>query len=300
MKVPNVKDISDFKERLKKLTPEEIEKNNQEQLDENTRLFKEFKDAYFRNCCFLCGNKLDYFSPYETCFHWFLRPNGIKKKHFQDYLSEPIGYFKLESYLRWVATMDKFLKNINDLQCETSKSKLKEVTIKYKNIEWSLTFGRTDMEGHPNTPNADFPHFHIQMLLDNRPFIRFNDFHIPFSEEDLFDIMLMQEANDIIDFKFHKAPGMSVLENEGLLKEIDKVVQVSDDLESAIFYNRTFITMPEGEAMSHEIIEAIKNESKRTKVPIRHIIKKYYPEAHIVTHVAPASGVPEKKTRNKR
>ena len=128
-----ITNIADFKEYLKKLSPEFIEKKNEEQLESNKKMFEEFKDAYSKGCCFLCGNKLDYFSPYETCFHWFLRPTGIKKKHFKDYLSEPIGFYRLESYLRWVATMDKFLKNINDLKSETSKSKLKETTIKYRN-----------------------------------------------------------------------------------------------------------------------------------------------------------------------
>jgi hypothetical protein len=300
MKELNSKNISDLKEYLKSLPPDFVEKKNQEQLEGNRKMFEEFKDAYSKGCCFLCGNKLDYFSSSETCFHWFLRPLGIKKKHFKDYLSEPIGFFRLESYLRWVATMDKFLKNINDLQCETTKSKLKEITIKYKNIEWSLTYGKTDLEGHSDTKNAAFPHFHIQMFVDGDPFIRFNDFHIPFSEADLFDIKLMEEANDIIDFKYDQGPGMSVLEDEELFKEIDQVVQVSESMDTAMFYNQTLVSMPEGKTMSGDKLCELFKESKETKVPVRHLIKRCFPEAIIVTRVEPADGVPEKKRRNKR
>lgn len=300
MKELNSKNINDFKEYLQNLSPEFIEEKNKEELDENKKMFEEFEDAYSKNCCFLCGNKLDYFAPSETCFHWFLKPTGIKKKHFKNYLSEPIGFFRLESYLRWAATMDKFIKNINDLESETSKSKLKEITIKYKNIEWSLTYGKTDLEGHLGAKNAEFPHFHIQMFVDGNPFIRFNDFHIPFSKEDLLHIKLMKEANDIIDFQYDQGPGMSVLEDEELLNEIDKVVQVSDNMDTAMFYNQTMVSMPEGETMSGDLIYKVFKESKETKVPIRHLMKKYFPNANIVTQVEPADGVPEKKRRNKR
>lgn len=68
-----------------------------------------------------------------------------------------------------------------------------ETTIKYKNIEWTLTYGQSDLDGHKDSQNANFPHFHLQMLVDELPFIRFNDFHIPFSKEDLFNIKLLKK-----------------------------------------------------------------------------------------------------------
>ena len=101
-----------------------------------------------------------------------------------------------------------------------------------------------------DSQNANFPHFHIQMFIDGYPFIRFNDFHIPFSKEDILDIKLMEEASDIIDFQYDQGPGMSVLENEELLKEIDQAVQVSENMDEAMFYNQTMISMPEGKTMS--------------------------------------------------
>ncbi len=263
-------------------------------------MYEEFKHAYSKGCCSLCGNKLDYFYPSEFCFHWFLKPTGIKKKNFNDYLSEPIGHFKLESYFRWMATMDKFIKNINDLKSDMSDSKLKEVTIKYKNIEWALNYGQTDLDGHAGSQYANFPHFHIQMLIDGQPFIRFNDFHIPFSKSDLLDIKLMKEAGDLIDFQHSHGPGMSVFENSELLTELDKISKVSDSKETALFHNHTMVSMPDGKTMSGDKIAEIVKESKETKIPIRHLMQKYFPEATIITQVEPVEGMPEMKKRTKR
>lgn len=292
--------VNELKEYLESLPPEYVEKRNQEQIEENRIMFAEFNDAFSKSCCFLCGNKLDIFYPNEPCFHWFLRPNGIRKKDFKNYLSDKIGFFKLESYLRWVATTENFIKNINDLESETSKSKIREVTIKYKNIEWSLHYGKTDLEGHSDSKNADFPHFHIQMLIDENPFIRFNDFHIPFSKYDLLDIKLMNEASDVIKFEHSQAPGMSVLEDEELLKEIDGLMVASENMDTATFKTQTMASMPEGMTMSGEKLEEMFKENKETKVPLRHLMKKYFPEVNLQTNIEPADGFPDKKTRNKR
>lgn len=296
----NLNSIQELKDHLASLPPEYVERRNQEQIEENKIMFAEFEDAFSKSCCFLCGNKLEKFYPDEPCFHWFLRPKDIRKKDFNNYLSEPIGFFKLESYLRWVATTENFIKNINDLESETSKSKLREVTIKYKNIEWSLHYGKTDLGGHSNSKNADFPHYHLQMLIDGNPFIRFNDFHIPFSKYDLIDIKLINEASDIIKFGHSRAPGMSVLEDEELLNEMDQLMVASDNTNAATFNTQTMASMPEGMTMSGEKLEEMFKENRETKVPLRHLMKKYFPEVNIVTNIEPGDGFPDKKTRNKR
>lgn len=290
----------DLREFIKNRTPEEIEKSNKKQIEENEVFYKDFKDAYHKGCCSLCGNRIDYFNKIEKCYHWFLFPNGIRKKDFDNYLIEPIGYFTLECYFRWISSMESPLKNINDLSDAVSDSKLKEITIKYKNIEWSLNFGPSDLKGHLESRNANFPHFHLQMLINNNPFISFNNFHIPFSKEDLFQIELMNEASDLIDFRNDFGEGMSYIENTENLAELDKVMTVANDESSAPFHTTCFIQMPDGKTMSSEILEKISIESKKTKIPQRHLIAKYYPEAKIETRIYPGEGVPELKKRNKR
>lgn len=291
--------IERLKESMKNLTPEQIEEGNKKQEEENAEMFIEFKDAFSKDCCFLCGNKLETFIPYETCFHWFLKPKDIKKKSFKEYLSEDIGFFKLDSYFRWVATLEAPIKNINDLKSETSKSKIIETTIKYKNIEWSLTFGKSDLDGHSNSANADFPHFHLQMLVNDKPFIRFNDFHIPFSKDDLITIEMLEEEN--VEFRNSQAPGMSdILEDDDMLKEIDSHCTVPENPEDGILNFGTAIIMPEGKTMSGKDIAEVFQESKITKKPVRHLMKERFPDANQITEVTPAENVPEKKKRNKR
>jgi len=291
--------FNDIKDFMNSLTPEQIEEGNRKQEAENEEMFLEFSDAYSKGCCFLCGMKLEYFSQSETCFHWFLKPSEIKKKHFKEYLSKDIGFFKLESYFRWLATTEKPFRNINDLICETTESKLLETTIKYKNIEWTLTYGKSDLEGHKDSKNANFPHFHLQMLVDGLPFIRFNDFHIPFSMEDLFNIELLKEENVL--FKNSQAPGMTdILEDSEMFEQIDKHLTIAENEEDATLNFGTMIQMPEGKTMSGDEIAEILEESKRTKKPVRHLMKEHFPEAKIQSTVTPAVGVPEKKKRKKR
>lgn len=292
----NIKELKDF---INSLTPEQIEEGNRKREAENKAMFFEFSDAFSKGCCFLCGMKLDYVNPSETCFHWFLKPSAIKKKYFIEYLSEDIGFFKLESYFRWIATIEKPFSNINDLKCETSESKLLETTIKYKNIEWTLTYGKSDLEGHKDSKNANFPHFHLQMLFDGLPFIKFNDFHIPFSKDDLISIEMLKEEKVL--FRNSQAPGMSdILEDSELLEKIDKHLTVSENEEDASLNFSTMIQMPKGKTMSGDEIAEIIEKSQRTKKPVRHLMKEHFPDAIIQSSVTPADSVPEKKKRNKR
>ena len=284
---------------LENLTPEEIEQNNLEHIEETDTIFKEFKDAYSKSCCSLCGNKIENFIPDEPCFHWFTLPIGIRKKHFKEYLSDQIGYFKLESYFRWMATLEKPLANINDLPGEESK-KLKEITIRWKNIEWSLNYGETDLKGHLDSKNANFPHFHIQVIQNNRPFLRFNDFHIPFSKEDIFTFKMIEEAGDLVDFNEGIGRGISAITDPSYLRELDKNMKISDDENKATFATTSMFNLPDGKTMSGEIIKKIFLESKETGIPTRHLIKKYFPEANVYTEVIPGKGVPDIKGRNKR
>ena len=289
-----------IRDYLNNISPEERQRISDEQLKENQDMYKDFQDAYKKGCCSLCGNKLDYFNIHEKCFHWFTLPRGIKKKDFIEYLREPIGFFRLESYFRWMASLTAPLKNINDLSDNISTSKIKEITIRFKSIEWSLNYGQGELSGHKNSKNANFPHFHIQLLKDGKPFIRFNDFHIPFSEEDLFDIKLINENSDLIYFRHTHGEGMSFIEDQENLNELAKIMRVADDENTATFKTSSMIQMPEGKTMSGEVLDRIFKESRSTKIPIRVLLKKYYPEATIVTEVNPGKGVPNMKKRNKR
>ena len=123
---------------LESIPQEEIEKHHLLQAETNEKMFQEFKEALAKNMCFLCNGKIDDFDESNTCLHWFTYPKGIRKKHFENYLEKPLSFYRLDSYLRWLANTENPIVNINDLKDETSKTSFIETTIKYKNIEWLL------------------------------------------------------------------------------------------------------------------------------------------------------------------
>lgn len=289
--------IRDF---INSIPTEDIQKNTEKQLRETELLYNEFKEAFKADCCALCGSKLDHFDEDEICLHWFTMPSGIRKKHLKNFLKEPIRYSRLETYFRWMSSLLEPIKNINDLSCEMTPSKLKEVTIKYRNIEWSLNYGQSDVDGHKNSKNANFPHFHIQITIDDRPFIRFNECHIPFSEVDIFNFKIEKEAADLVQFKHLHGEGMSIIENEKYLKEFDELMQVAKDPKNAPIMTSSVITIPEGKEFTEEDLAELRAESKVTGVPIRKIIAARFPDFIVETRINKGPGVPSMKKRNKR
>jgi hypothetical protein len=283
---------------LSGLGPGEIEEMNKVQIEETQKQFKEFLTAFKKDCCYLCGMKLSYFNEHESCFHWFLQPKGIKKKHFESYLKKPIGFFQLQSYLRWVANTDEKIKNINDLSNENLNGKLLETTIKFKNIEWSFNYGKTDLEGHKGTHNGDFPHFHMQILRDNLPIISFNNLHIPFSNHDVFMIEAM-ENDDLMEHIHLFGEGISVLENENELKWIDNEMVAAESKDSATFHSTSFFEMPDGQTISFEDLDKIRVEAITKRIPIRKLLAEKIPDIKIITEINAGKGVVKKKTRKK-
>lgn len=289
----------DIREFLENITPEERERLNNEEIERAKKEYKEFRAAFDKECCYLCGMKLDYFDSSEECFHWFLMPSGIRKRDFENYLKNPPGLFQLESYLRWVANLESLFKNINDLASEDHNAKEIERTIKYKNIEWTFNAGKTDIEGHKDSKNASFPHFHIQIFVDNRPFIRFNDLHIPLSKHDLFMMDTLKNTDLAEHFNLF-GEGISVLENEDNLLWIDDQLESSTNPEDATFHTRSLFMLPDNMEISGEELGKIFEEARELKIPVRKYLPSKIPEVKIVSEIAPGPGVIDKKTRNKR
>ena len=288
----------DLRAFLESIPEEEVKKQHHLQAETNEKMFQEFKEALAKNICFLCNGKIDEFEESITCLHWFTYPKQIRKKHFEHYLEKPLSFYRLDSYLRWLANTENPIVNINDLKDETSKTSFIETTIKYKNIEWSFSIGYTDKEGHKGSKIGDAPHYHIQMIVDDKPFIRFNDFHIQFTDEDLFFFELLEQAPDLFAVKPSFGMGISVIEDEEMLEYIAKHTTVADDEKTAPFSRQTLIEAPKGKTISGDLIAEAIEESKKTKEPVGRIMQRLISGASFTTVISLGDGVPEMKKRS--
>jgi hypothetical protein len=87
--------------------------------------------------------------------------------------------FQASSFLRWVANEEALARNIIDLRDEGT-GKLVELTIRYRQLEWSFSCGESDYLGHSSaSEDSRRPHYHLQMRVNRGAFIRYNDFHPP-------------------------------------------------------------------------------------------------------------------------
>lgn len=288
----------DLKKFIASIPQDEVDKQTRLQDEENKRVYKEFIDGLNKGKCFLCGEEMNSFDISKPCFHWFTYPTGIKKKYFEKYLNNPIGFFRLDSYFRWLANTEKPIGNINDLKDETSKTSYLETTYRYKNIEWAFSIGHTDKEGHENSRTGENPHYHIQMKINNRIFLKFNDFHIPFSDEDMFTIEMFEQAGDKVKWGHSFGHGIGILEDEENLEMIDDALTITDDYENAPFNRQILLQAPEGKTISGEIIQQAIEESKRTKKPIGKILQRLLSDANVTSILSPGDGVPKMTKRS--
>ncbi len=192
---------------VRSLSPSDIQKRNAAQADETERLFAAFLTALKQDKCDSCGKPLATFSERNQCFHWLLRPKGVKKQHVAELLTAK-GYFRSGSYIRWLANTESKFTRVNDLEDENEKSVF-HWSAAYRHIKWTFLCTESDLQGHANT-NSDFPHFHFEMRLNGQIFIKFNDLHIRFTDEDTFNLRCNRDANSPIKqtFGFYGA-GMS-------------------------------------------------------------------------------------------
>jgi hypothetical protein len=180
------------------IPPEERARINDLNRQEGLKGHQRFTEAFKAGQCSFCGGALTSFHPEQPCRHWLLKPDGFRKENFES-LAVRHSWGGLENYLRWVANEEAFAKNINDLADEGT-GKLVELTIKYKNIEWSFSCGASDLDGHEGGgKHSKRPHYHFQMYVDGKPFIRYNDFHLALSDEDVGFLEYITSCHDLRD-----------------------------------------------------------------------------------------------------
>jgi hypothetical protein len=186
--MPNRYSNIDFKRTFESLDEETIKTLTDSWNKQNEQSFKNLCEGLKNNTCYLCGKHIDDCS--VPCFHWLLNPK-IKKKELRKLFEKPISITKLYTYLTWVANSDTPFININDISADTLPNKMFEATIKYKDFEWSFSLGKTDY----NAEHYGKSHYHLQAKKNGFVYIKYNDFHIECTPEDMLMIeMIRQDA----------------------------------------------------------------------------------------------------------
>lgn len=255
-----------------------------------------FVAAFEKNQCYLCRRSVSSFDESIPCIHWLLKPTGLKKKHIF-LVPEKYGFFQIQSLLRWYATQDSFGKNINNIPEEGTGNKLIELTIKYNEIEWSFSCGRSDLLGHENAKDGSQPHYHFQMRVSDRSYVRFNETHFPFSKYDLFKIEAIQ-AGLIHDSNSFGIGMHEVLNAENPEDFIGSQSQSGSE-ENAPLIIDSFVCADEGETIKVEDVYNLLKEAEDSGVTASSLLHKL-PKTTKTVEISRGPGVVDQAPRTPR
>jgi hypothetical protein len=291
----------EFAKRLANVSPEERARINERNLKEALEQHKRFSDGFKTARCYLCGDALTDFNESKPCQHWLLKPKGFSKHHLER-LAAKHSWAVLEHYLRWVANEEAVAKNINDLADEGT-DKLVELTIRYRNLEWSFSCGANDLSGHEGGGEpSKRPHYHFQMYVDGKPFIRYNDFHLPLSAADVGFLEHMRQNPGKVRRRLPGGAGMNEMLEEHTLERIVRFGRSGasdEEIESAPIRLNTLIMAEPGKTISGDDLYNLSQAAKAEGVTVTSKLHELN-GVSIQTLVLPGPGVVLQATRSGR
>ena len=260
-------------------------------------MYKEFKDALSRGHCSICDRPIASLVLDDPCLHWLLKEKGFRAKYFPILVADQ-GFRSMNIFLRWAANTEAFGKNINDLVAEKQSKKFIEETIKYKNVEWSFSCSNTDREGHAGSQNGAMPHFHFQMKVDGRVIIKYNAFHIPFTEDDEFSFALEAGRIDRLKAARKYDAGMQTLleaavENQEFLDSLSYAKEPAD----AAFNSDILIMADSGTTISGDDIFKLLERREETGESFARLAKELK-NVSVRTITSPSDNVPDISRRS--
>ena len=280
------------------LSEEQIAEVNKINFEAARKEFEEFKSAYSEGHCYLCKLPLVSYAKNQPCVHWLLKPEGFEKTDIE-LVAKKFGFFQIQSLLRWYTNEESYAQNINSLKDEGTGNKLFEVTICYKNIEWSFSCAESDYTGHANSKHAQHPHYHFQMRINGQAFIKFNDFHLPFNEMDIIEIEARKTKPHKIIQRFSFGEGVDeLLESDGLLYSL-KALGVEDNVSNSPFKLDSLIVLDEGKTINRDELSEIIEEANAKGVPVASLLHKLS-NCHPQVIISPGPGVIEQAPRSGR
>ncbi|PIE42173.1 MAG: hypothetical protein CSA47_01595 [Gammaproteobacteria bacterium] len=278
------------KKVVNEITEEQIKENNQKMNEEYEEAYKDFRKQFDIGICCYCNKPLKTFSvSADPCLHWLLRPKKVKKTNIRDVLKR-YGYFDVDTYLRWVANTEKntSIRNINDLIIDDNK--LIETTIIYKHCEWSFSCAFSDLEGHSGKHK---PHFHFQFRLNKQQFVNFSDYHVPFTDHDLWRLSMQNQSD--IPYVYQQGYGIGM--HDVMTEKMMNHTMLCENEEKAMFETGTLILANKEKVISGKDILDLMEKSRKTKIPMSRLAHKL--DAKVTTFVETGKGVAKKASRTK-
>ncbi len=285
-----------YRKALAAQTPEEKFKRAEEGYRRSVADHAIFQKAFKTGRCFVCGESLDSFDRAELCVHWLLRPQGCTKSDIAKVL-EGYSLFRIQAYLRWVANENGIGININDLSDEGS-GKLIELTIRYKDLEWSFSCGRSDYDGHStSSPLSQQPHYHFQMRVKKQAFLKFRDLHIALAPDDILNIEAMLDPDSPATIRFAGGMGMGDVLNDDMVETLVREgLSAADGSQEAPLRVQTLLIADEGTMISGDDLADLAREAREKGVTLASLIHKL-PNASAQMFVEPGPGVVEQAVR---
>lgn len=72
LKLTNI-NVNEFKEFVKTLSIEDINRINQREIDTTKKEYKKFVESFKEEECYLCGSPLKTISIKKPCLHWLIK-----------------------------------------------------------------------------------------------------------------------------------------------------------------------------------------------------------------------------------
>ncbi len=280
---------------LRSSTPEETAAANRQEFQRAAIEHADFLAYFERGVCYLCHAGIPVFDEANPCVHWLLNPKGFRKRHFPEVFAR-FGYYELQAYLRWVASVEAACRDINDLVGEHSGKKKIDLTIRWSKLEWSFSCSASDMRGH-GKPIGSQPHYHFQMASNGKVIIKYNDFHVPFSEDDLRMLYLTEHHPEFARHEFAFGNGMQELMAQSA-ERLVKGARPTSDSDSATLHIQTIIRARTPNGIAGEDLRAIIDEARQKGVTLASLAHKL--GGNTLTIIEPGPGVPSPRERRPR
>lgn len=146
---------------------------------------------------------------------------------------------------------------------------------------------RMMLRGHKGK-QIEYPHYHFQMRIDGRPFINFNEFHVPFSKEDL-EILKLRDNSRIVQNFEVAGSGMQ----DAVSVDPNKVIAPSENEEDATYHFSTIVDMSDNPISGEELYE-IQMEAKKLGKSFAYMLNERLSDrAKIQTVISSAESIPD-------